>query len=651
MLGVLITLAFSLGMSGLGLWGVRKIPAVVDPTAKAALAGLFGLGFAGLVTFFLGLIPGGLRLGPWLMLILAVIGAAHLIKKIPTLHPRITMPNGLHWLFPAGIAVAALWSLVGVLAPSDMLDWDSLAYHLAVPKLWLEAGQMVEIPFIHHSYFPFVVDNLYIWGLSWGGQHGAKAFSLVHLLLGACSMFGLARQRFSAKAGWWAALAFTGTPVVLWLSGTAYIDVAHGLYAGLGVIFAAFFVEKPEAKGYLWISALCLGFAAASKHTGLQTIFAVGLVVFVLISRKSSLRVGLSYAATLGVLAVVIASPWYIRNTILTGNPVYPFFYERLGGRHWDERRAEIYRNEQQTFGVGRAEAGRDPLAIGHAILGLAYQPGRFVNPGQEAGLGTPLGAVGVPVIASLLLGLVWRRRGAFEAAILGAAGISLLMWFFLSQQSRYITSLAPPLLLLGAGIAVRKRPLAGKEGTAIAWMMGIVLACQFLYTLWMVRALRANDQLQAVLGRVSVQEYQRATIPFYEPSFTINEAVADGKVALYDEVFGYLLDVPYFWANPGHSTLIPYYEMTSAEDYAVGMRELGFTHVYVSFFGQPRDFLGRWLGSMGLLVEPGIPPEEREALLADWQSKWRVLLADAVAEGHLVPVEQFRSGLLFRLR
>ncbi|MEZ5162187.1 MAG: hypothetical protein R2688_00235 [Fimbriimonadaceae bacterium] len=133
-----------------------------------------------------------------------------------------------------------LFPLVASLSPSTTMDWDSIAYHLAVPKMWMQDGQIHKVLNLHHSNFPFSIDNLYIWGLALGGEAGAKAFSFAILVFGVLAVYGTARRCFpdSQFAGLAAGLIFAGSPVVLWESGTAYIDVAHGLYAGLGVFCA-----------------------------------------------------------------------------------------------------------------------------------------------------------------------------------------------------------------------------------------------------------------------------------------------------------------------------------------------------------------------------------------------------------------------------
>lgn len=643
MLGALLTILFALGSTGLGLRLMSNLLRPLDPAARLGVAGLFSLGLLGTALLFFGM-ASLLMVGVYVVAAVGFIGLGLLALDRSAWTGK--KPEGATWAFVLVLSLCLLFAFVGALAPATTLEWDTLAYHLAVPKIWLAEGQISYIPFIHHSNFPFAVDNLYLLGLTWGGQAGAKAFSVMFLAFGLLALFGIGRQRYGELAGWWAALAFATVPVVLWLSGTAYIDVANGLYAGLGMLFAALLLLEPGERRYLLLAALSLGLAAGSKYTGLQTIFAVGLIVLVILALRGGIAKAFSASVTIAAIALVVASPWYVKNVLNVGNPVFPFFYERLGGKNWDDRRAAIYRNEQQTFGVGRTASGRDPGQLGHGILGLAYQPGRYVNPAQEQGGGFPFGAIGFPVLGAMLAWGFSGRARRFEIAILAMVGLSLLMWFFLSQQSRYIISLAVPLAVLLGGGASQLR-----AGIALAVGAGL----QAAYSLWLINTVFVGTQLRVALGRDSAEDYQAANIGFYRPAQSINEQVKGGKVALYDEVFGYLLDVPYFWANPGHGTMIPYDSMSNGQDYVRGLRSLGITHVYVNFANPQRDPI--WFAAMGIdgATQP-MPENEARSMMENWEIKFVPLIADASANGLLQPVEVFRTGsgrptgVLFRL-
>jgi len=639
-LGSLLTLLYGLGILGLFWSCATEWLGELDPAEAIGLCGLVALGVAGMETLLIGLIPGGLNWGVYLEWAGALLGWAMSVKAFgATL--KFAKPAGWRLGILAVLVLALLFAWIGAVGPSDANDWDSLAYHLAVPKIWLEAGQIVEIPFIHHSNFPFAIDNLFVWGLKWGGPAGAKTFSVLIFGLGMLTLFGLGRRLYGEKAGWWAALAFAAIPCALWESGTAYIDVGHGLFAGLGILYIAEAVQHGESKTALLRAAVCLALGCATKYTGLQTLFASLLVLGLFTAAGKEVRTGLKSVGLAAAAFAVLASPWYIKNFLWTGNPVYPFFYEAVGSRNWDDFSAKIYKEEQQTFGVGR-----DPTSIAHAMLGLAYQPGRYVNPGQTAGLGMPTGALGAAMAGAWILWLASGRLRRFEGSILAITGISLLMWFVLSQQSRYLVTLGIPAAIL-AGAAI-ERLRAGP-------LMAGVVALQALGALYVAKVFQVDPKLPVVLGRVTAEDYQKAAAPFSEAAVGIDEAVGkSGKVALFDEVFGYFLNVPYFWANPGHSTQIPYATLVDGTAWAEEMKRQGFTHVYMNLsvgvaFPSP-EARDRWLRSAGLsdAVEP-LPAEEREAAFGDLRNKWRVLVAEAIAAGKLTPVQSFRTGILLQ--
>lgn len=636
---------FTLGLAGAARILFGRVLQIQSVEARIGLYGLLGLGLAGWVTLPIGLLPNGLQWGLWVVLTPAFWGLATLARpafqRLGELRFLLDRVRGAEWLFVGAISIGLLFSWIGVLAPSTAGDWDSIAYHLAVPKIWNQAGQIHYIPFIHHSNFPLCVDNLYIWGLQWGGQQGAKAFSACFLAFGLMAIYGVAKEVYGMPAAKWATIAFLGAPVVLWESGTAYVDLAQGLYVGLGVslLFHSF------NRNYL-LGSLLVGLGVASKYTGLQSVLALAVVAAVGLWKSEGAAIAIRRAALSALTAVAVGSPWLIKNEVLVQNPVFPFFYEKLGGKNWDQRRSEIYSREQKSFGVGRNDGVLDPTAIGHAMLGLAYQPGRYVNPGQQEGNGMPTGAVGV---SGLLAGLFWLISGKvrrFESSAVGWVGLSLAMWFVLSQQSRYLVFILPPLCLL-AGAGVRQLI----TGTLLA----TTIVLQTAYTLWLVHADSVSDKVRVALGAETPQEYLESRLGFYRAAQKLNEIAADGTVALYDEVFGFYLDVPYFWANPGHCTIIPYDQMKDGAEYADKMAKLGFTHIAINLRAAfpSAEERQKWLGASGLTgLSAPYSNEEREAILNNWEIRYKALIADACARGRLaLAADPRETGIVLVLR
>ncbi|MCH8978871.1 MAG: glycosyltransferase family 39 protein [Armatimonadetes bacterium] len=635
MVGVLITVLFALlaGLAGMALFG--RWMGGLDPAERLGLGGLLGLASVGLLTLFVGLMPDGLSFGLYVVSGLVVVGAAFSVAKGRLRDWKFSSQGPHDLLGGAALGIVGLLALVAVLAPSLAADWDSIAYHLAVPKLWLEAGQIHYVQGIHQSNFPAAIDNLFIWGLKWGGQSGAKAFSLMVYGFGCLSMFGLARRWYGRGAGWWAAIGFAGIPVVAWESGTAYIDVAHGLFAGLGLLYAveAFVKQDADRRNGLVLAGLCLGFAMGTKYTGIQMLVAVAVVLGITGLITKQVGQGIKAKLVVGVIAVLIACPWYIKTASFTGNPVFPFFSSVLGGKDWNPWRAEIYTVEQQGFGVGK-----DPLGIGGAILGLGYQPGRYTNPRQDEGGGLPVGALGFAALLGGVAACVCGRLRREEKMVLAAVGLGFLMWFFLSQQSRYLTMLAIPLAVLGAGMVGRVR-----WGPLVAAGVCVQIAA----TAYMIDWFQTKDQLRVVSGKVDEDLYLSERLPFYLGAEAINRLDEGSRVALYDEVFGFYIDgTDYFWANPGHSMLIPYETIDNGEQLVAELRKLGFTHLYLNVKGQHRIMSAM---NYGEVREP-YTEEERAEMSKDLNRKWRYLVADAKLTGSMSAIEIFEDSLLFTL-
>ncbi len=631
MLAMLIFLLLPLVCLLQGWKFLQIVRAELDPALAIGLSGLIGAGFEGTIIYFSCLAPSPFNtvLG---VLITAIWGG--FVLKSPRKFPwRFTLPQGAFGLGLLAVIILGLFPLVGVLTPSTTLDWDSLAYHLALPKIWSQQGHISSVSFIHHSNFPGAVDVWYYVGQLGGGQSLAKSFTWLFSIFGAVAIFGFLRSRFSAAAGWLGAIAFLGIPMVMWESGTAYIDVANGLFAGFGFVFAAQFIEKRE-KSDLALAAILLALAAGSKYTGLQSILIASFIALIFVDDRRS-------AVKMGGLAGILAFPWYLKNWIVVGNPVYPFFYSVLHGKNWDTFQSQIYSEEQNTFGYHGA------ANIGQSILGLTTSPGRFTNPGPTAGSGFVFVSLGFAVMVGAVVGIVRGLVSKFDRSLALMILLQLLAWFFLSQQSRYILALVVPMLyFMGRGL--EWKPL-GKL------VMGAV-ALQAIVTIWIYKETFMAERMPVLVGGLTKEEFLGGyklndgtpvpgAVDFYTAAKAINEDPAVQKVGLFDEVFGYYLDKPYFWATPGHTTELGYATMQTADEFVSALKKQGITHVYLTnkYLRADQKEFELWNRVAGIDGVPGAySAEERDARMKDERSKWRVLFAEAIVAKKLTLVNRF---------
>jgi hypothetical protein len=83
--------------------------------------------------------------------------------------------------------------------------------------------------------------------------------------------------------------------------------------------YNAYIANPSDSKKYEVIGTLFCGFAALTSYIGL---FSFGILLLYAAIKKSNLK----RIIWLFALALVIVMPWYTRNVVLLGNPVYPFF-------------------------------------------------------------------------------------------------------------------------------------------------------------------------------------------------------------------------------------------------------------------------------------------------------------------------------------
>lgn len=83
--------------------------------------------------------------------------------------------------------------------------------------------------------------------------------------------------------------------------------------------FKAYSLKHSDAKKYELMGALFCGFAALTSYVGLLSL---GVLFLYVLMKRASLKRFSGLAAT----SLIVLLPWYLRNTTLLGNPVYPFF-------------------------------------------------------------------------------------------------------------------------------------------------------------------------------------------------------------------------------------------------------------------------------------------------------------------------------------
>jgi hypothetical protein len=243
------------------------------------------------------------------------------------------------------IALAILIVCIIVLASVPPVSKDALVHHLAVPKLYLKHGGMYEIPSLIFSYYPMNLDLLYLMPLYFGHDIVPKFIHFCFALLTAWLIYNYLRRRTSIFYALLGVVFFLSIPIIVKLSITVYVDLGLIFFSTASLLIVLRWVEDGFRPRLLLLSALFCGLAAGTKYNGLITLFLLTFFVPFLYSRYvPNSRSGFIKAAGYGMLffsvALLVFSPWMIRNYLWTNNPLYPLYDHLFNPNNDTDRQA-----------------------------------------------------------------------------------------------------------------------------------------------------------------------------------------------------------------------------------------------------------------------------------------------------------------------
>jgi len=621
LLAIVIVAAVAAAACAFGMRLLRPAPALqfASLLERATFAAALGLGVIAYLILAVGLAR---ALYWWVIVIIVAVLAAIAYRELGQLLAGIA--RGLRSFFTSrstlGGAVVGIFlllmialAILGALAPSSQNDWDALSYHLAVPKIYLHAHGIAYIGWLSHSNFPFSTEMWYVMGLAFQGQAAAKLFHTLCAILTVLAMLAFGAAHWERRHGALAALVFLAAPAVAWEATSALNDLAAGLFTLLSLCA---FINWWSRRGARWavVAAVLCGFAVGVKMNALALsgFLVVASFYHVAATERTGPASALRAAATFAVIALLVASPWYIKSYVWTSNPVYPFFYHLFDGKYWTAEAARLYRAEQLGFGMGRS-----PLALLLAPWNLTMHGHRFSNfPNQ------PLAYVSVaPLLLALLPGLLLLgkldRRVKF---LLIYSLVAFIAWFYLSQHMRYLIPALPGLALCAgfAGSEVLRR--AGKE-LRVGAIAALALTCLVSLGIF---AILVGVSAPAAVGAESEAAYLTDGLDgLYLMAQVVNALPHGSKVIMYGETRGFYFDTPYMWGDHHHN-MIRYDRLADAAQLIAAYRRLGLTHL--------------------LMTQSFMEDVERRG------GKLEILLADAIAQHRLVIVATCGNDILLRI-
>ncbi len=514
----------------------------------------------------MGLLRGVLLLVPPAMALVAI--AVLLCGTIPSSRYRKRYSAKEIALFVT-ILVVVLFFIVP-LASTPPVSRDALIHHLAVPKLYLKAGGIYEIPFMPFSYLPMNLDYLYLIPLYLDKDIVAKYIHLGFALLTAVLIYDCVKERSSRVYGLLSALVFVSTPVVVKLSTSAYVDLGVTFYSTLSVVALLKWMDGGR-KRYLVFSALAGGFAMGVKYNGVITVFILSVFVLWHSARRGRQLEGLRDSVLYAGLSSLVFLPYLIRNYLWVENPFYPL----IGGM--------IKGVKGLHLGGVLSPVEKRYVLYGEDTLDVLLVPLRIFFEGRDASLQYFDGVLNPVFVAFIpMLFLIRGKERWFHYLVCFAILYFYMVFFTADLAIRYILPAFAVFVVLIV-LAIRE----GMKRRYTGYVTVALLAVMFVFNLSYVYGLYSKYRpLGFITGRETRDTYLLRVLPDYEITLWANRNLPETARV----IFFFTGDRGYYWQRDyyygdrlGMDLIGLVRETRSAERLKERLLEKGFTHMFIN--------------------------------------------------------------------
>ena len=435
------------------------------------------------------------------------------------------------------------------------------------------------------------LDLLYLIPLYFGDDIVPKFIHFSFAILTAWLLFNFLCTRIGRAYGLLGALFFLSIPIIVKLSISAYVDLGLIFFSTASLLLMIKWQESGFRWNFLILSGIFCGLALGAKYNGLITFFLLTLFVPYLQSRygkdekRNTIKVLLS-AGSFAFVALIVFSPWMIKNFVWTGNPIFPLFNSLFNGV-----------NGVQTF-TGQEF---DPFTVRRLLFNeswweMVLLPLRIFFQGQD---GSPQYFDGrlnpfllFFAVFAFLLGKNNTDREKLERMVLLAFSLLFFAFALFSTgvRIRYISPIIPPLVILSIyGIRNMIRVLQNLQ-YGVAKKCGILsISIMLLYPFWLNSVyifdqFKKIEPIEYLKGDITRDEYIEKFRAEYGAIKFINQNLpADSKILL---IFigkrGYYLDKDYLAGIELFEKILK--RSDSGDAIIYGLRERGITHCLIRF-------------------------------------------------------------------
>jgi hypothetical protein len=456
---------------------------------------------------------------------------------------KLTDNTTASFLFAILLAFFCMEVVLNLIPP---ISRDALIHHLAVPKLWLKHGGIYEIPWANYAYYPMNIDLLYVLCLYFKKDIAPKFIHLAFGLGTGLIIYLYLKPKYSRNWGLLGAVIFITTPIVVWLSTTAYVDLGMTFFITASVMsFIRWRDDDYKNIKWLLLSGLAMGIAVGSKYNALIAAFILNMILMLsVVWDKHKQTAALWYGILFFVITAFTASPWYLKNYLQTGNPFYPLFGGFFKSLHYHPiveatSRQTIEKSQQISFFKMRE------VMYGESFWETLLIPIRMFFQGKDNSYQYFQGALNPVLIIFSPFIFLNKRYGKDKFCFLIFTVFFIAMAFFLTaKQVRYILPVLPFLAVLAVMeiknildyLGEKPRLSSLRLGAQIKSMarifvlasVAVLLIFNFIY---LKNRIETINPFPYVLGKETREDFLKHHLLHYDAVEYINRFLPDDAV------------------------------------------------------------------------------------------------------------------------
>jgi hypothetical protein len=285
-----------------------------------------------------------------------------------------------------------------------------------------------------------------------------------------------------------------------------------------------------------------MGIAIGSKYNALIALFIISMMLMLRYVRDTNKQIkAFQYGILFFGIAILVTSPWYLKNYLQTGNPLYPLFNRFFQSLHHGPVQEVLYRQVIQKTGQINFFKMREVM-YGETFWETLLIPIRMFFQGEDNSYRYFQGALNPILIVFSPFILLGKRHVKDKLLFVSFSVLFVTMAYFLTaKQVRYILPVLPFLTILAVmGIKdlldnLKERKFfsfsqSGKNLTSIAKIIifSIISVLLVFNLLYLKNRISAIKPFGYVLGRETKKSFLRRHLLHYQAVEYINQNLPD---------------------------------------------------------------------------------------------------------------------------